>query len=82
MTLSFVRILTTCIRLIKTLGITSIFIHELGSFFRLRGVLYLKSDNMLCSKYAGCVLPLHEYLFSWIGFMVPFNDFKVKVINI
>lgn len=38
-------------------------------------------DYRVCNKYAGCVIPRHECLFSLIGLYLPFNDFKVDVLN-
>lgn len=40
-----------------------------------------KEDKSICSKYDGCIVPIHECLFSLIGFHIPFNDLKVEVFN-
>lgn len=48
----------------------------------LRQVLFLEEDKKLCSTYEGCVIPLHECLFSKICLTLPFNDFNVGFFNL
>lgn len=45
------------------------------------GVLPPEGDRKICIKYDGCVILLHEYMFSFIGFRLPFNDFEVGILN-
>lgn len=44
-------------------------------------ILILEKDKRLCSKYDGCVVPIHEYLLFLIGFSPPFNTFEVGIFN-
>lgn len=45
------------------------------------GVLSHEGNKMVCNKYEGCVILLHEYLFSLIGLCLPFNAFEVDILN-
>lgn len=38
-------------------------------------------EKRICIEYDGCITPFHEYLFSLMGFHLPFNDFKISVMN-
>lgn len=41
-----------------------------------------KGNTRICNKSDGCVILLHECLFSLIRFRLPFNEFKVGVLNV
>lgn len=45
------------------------------------GVFSFEGEKNACSKYEGCVIPFHECLFSLIGFLLPFIDFEVGILN-
>lgn len=44
-------------------------------------VLVPEKEKRVCSKYDMCAIPLHECLFSFIGFCPPFDNFEVGVLN-
>lgn len=37
------------------------------------GVLSPDEDQRVCSQYDGCDITLHGYMFSPIGYRIPFN---------
>lgn len=38
-------------------------------------------DKRICSDYDICIIPFHEYLFSLMGFCLPFTNFNISVMN-
>lgn len=45
------------------------------------GVLPPNEIQRLCSSYCGCVIHVHECLFSLVGYRLPFNGFEISVLN-
>lgn len=32
-------------------------------------------------QYGRCVIPFHEFIFSLVGYRIPFNEFEISVLN-
>lgn len=73
----------------EMLDIISAFIDESGldhTFIKIghssdQKVLPPREEIMISNKYDGCVIPLHEWLFSLIGFNILFQKFRMDVLN-
>lgn len=73
----------------KTLDIVSILVGKSGmdhAFSKVGpsldwALLPPEVDKRIYSKYDGCVIHLHECLFSMIGFYLPFDKFEVGVLS-
>lgn len=44
-------------------------------------VLLISLEKNICSYFDLCLIPLYEYLFTRIGFWLPFYDFEVVVLK-
>lgn len=38
-------------------------------------------DNWICNWYDGCNILFHEFLFSLIGYHIPFNESEVNILK-
>lgn len=56
------------------------FLHR-GGFFLILEAFSLEGNKRIYNNYDGCVIPLHECLFSLIDFRLPFYEFEVGVLN-
>lgn len=54
--------------------------NDLGSSSEWK-VLHVDHSKIVCSRFDGCELPLHECLFYRVGFRLTLNKFDVGVMN-